>query len=129
MSKIGTKPFNLMRQIKNLNAQGGLTANKMAKKMKAEGYTEIYQRRWQGEGIVLSGKNAEGNTKTQILNMFGFRTKTNTTKTVSPNTKVKEIDKSNSNEFGREIFGETKKLTFVNNNLVKTENTKRGWNA
>lgn len=129
MSKIGTKPFNLMRQIKNLNAQGGLTANKMAKKMKAEGYTEIYQRRWQGEGIVLSGKNAEGNTKTQILNMFGFRTKTNTTKDVASNVKVKEIDKSNSNEFGREIFGETKKLTFVNNNLVKTENTKRGWNA
>ena len=64
MSKIGTQPFNLMRQIKNLNAQGGLTANKMAKKMKSEGYTEIYQRRWQGEGIVLSGKNAEGNTKT-----------------------------------------------------------------
>lgn len=129
MSKIGTQPFNLMRQIKNLKAQGGLTANSMAKKMKAEGYTEIYQRRWQGEGIVLSGKNAEGNTKTQILNMFGFRTKTNTTKDVASNVKVKEIDKSNSNEFGREIFGETKKLTFVNNNLVKTENTKRGWNA
>ncbi len=129
MSKIGTQPFNLMRQIKNLKAQGGLTANSMAKKMKAEGYTEIYQRRWQGEGIVLSGKNAEGNTKTQILNMFGFRTKTNTTKDVASNVKVKEIDKSNSNEFGREIFGETKKLTFVNNNLVKTENTKRGWDA
>lgn len=129
MSKIGTQPFNLMRQIKNLKAQGGLTANSMAKKMKAEGYTEIYQRRWQGEGIVLSGKNAEGNTKTQILNMFGFRTKTNTTKDVASNVKVKEIDKSNSNEFGREISGETKKLTFVNNNLVKTENTKRGWNA
>lgn len=129
MSKIGTQPFNLMRQIKNLNAQGGLTANKMAKKMKSEGYTEIYQRRWQGEGIVLSGKNAEGNTKTQILNMFGFRTKTNTTKNVASNVKVKEIDKSNSNEFGREIFGKTKKLTFVNNNLVKTENTKRGWDA
>ncbi len=129
MSKIGTQPFNLMRQIKNLKAQGGLTANSMAKKMKAEGYTEIYQRRWQGEGIVLSGKNAEGNTKTQILNMFGFRTKTNTTKDVASNVKVKEIDKSNSNEFGREISGETKKLTFVNNNLVKTENTKRGWDA
>ncbi len=129
MSKIGTQPFNLMRQIKNLKAQGGLTANSMAKKMKAEGYTEIYQRRWQGEGIVLSGKNAEGNTKTQILNMFGFRTKTNTTKNAASNVKVKEIDKSNSNEFGREISGETKKLTFVNNNLVKTENTKRGWNA
>lgn len=129
MSKIGTQPFNLMRQIKNLNAQGGLTANSMAKKMKAEGYTEIYQRRWKGEGIVLSGKNAEGNTKTQILNMFGFRTKTNTTKDVASNVKVKEIDKSNSNEFGREIFGETKKLTFVNNNLVKTEKTKRGWDA
>lgn len=129
MSKIGTQPFNLMRQIKNLKAQGGLTANSMAKKMKAEGYTEIYQRRWQGEGIVLSGKNAEGITKTQILNMFGFRTKTNTTKDVASNVKVKEIDKSNSNEFGREISGETKKLTFVNNNLVKTENTKRGWDA
>lgn len=129
MSKIGTQPFNLMRQIKNLKAQGGLTANSMAKKMKAEGYTEIYQRRWKGEGIVLSGKNAEGNTKTQILNMFGFRTKTNTTKDVASNVKVKEIDKSNSNEFGREIFGETKKLTFVNNNLVKTEKTKRGWDA
>ena len=77
----------------------------------------------------MSGKNAEGNTKTQILNMFGFRTKTNTTKDVASNVKVKEIDKSNSNEFGREIFGETKKLTFVNNNLVKTEKTKRGWDA
>ena len=129
MSKIGTQPFNLMRQIKNLRAQGGLTANSMAKKMKAEGYTEIYQRRWHDEGIVLSGKNAEGNTKTQILNMFGFRTKTNTTKNVSSNVKVKEIDKSNSNEFGREISGKTKKLTFVNDKLFKTENTKRGWDA
>lgn len=129
MTKIGTQPFNLIRKIKNLNMAGGVTANNMAKKMKKEGYTEIYQRSWKGEGIVLSGKNAEGNTKTHILNMFGFRTKTNTTKNITSDVKVKEIDKSNSNDFGREVFGNTKTLTFVNDKLVKTEKTKRGWDA
>lgn len=129
MTKIATQPFNLIRKIKNLNVPGGKVINQFGKNMKKAGYTEIYQRPWNDEFVVLYGKKPNGDTKTHILNVLRLRTKTNTVKDAGANTKFRKIDKSLVNESGYEISGNTKTATYTDNKLVKAEHTKRGWGA
>lgn len=126
MVKIATQPFNIIRKIKNLKTEAGRVANDVGKNLKQEGYTEIYQRPWK-DSIVLSAKNSKGDTKTHILKEYAIDTKTNIYQQLSLKAKKQEIDKSFCNEFGREINGSKKTLTYVDNELVKQEQEKRGW--
>ncbi len=127
MLKVATQQFNTVQKLKNLTTKKGKVANSFAQGLKDEGYNHIYQRPWIRDSIVVSGKNANGDTKTFILSYGGYKVKTNNIKPVTSHTSVREIDKAYMNEFGREISGAKKIQRLINNKIFDTNIEKRGW--
>ncbi len=127
MVKIATQPLNFVRKIKNMSNIQGKTVNKFAKSMKKEGYKNIYQRAFNNDRCALTGKKADGTTKSYILSSGGYARKINKTINQNSNTKIHLIDKSYHNENGFEIYGVRKFKKFINNVLSAFGETHRGW--
>lgn len=124
--KVSTQPFNSIQKIKNIINKKGRTANLFANGLKNEGYKTIYQRPWNGDSVVISGKNVNGDTKTFILSYAGYKVKTNTLTSLPNNTMIREIDKAHFNQHDAEISGVNKIQKLVNGHICDSKVKKRG---
>ncbi len=127
MFKVSTQSFNTIQKLKNMTSLKGKVANHFAKSLVESGYPTVYQRNLKGDVVALMGKNSSGDTKTFLLSGYGFSVKTNKIKPVTEHTAVREIDKSEFNQFGEEISGLKKIQRLINKHIFDTKIEKRGW--
>lgn len=126
MMNVKTRPLNMVQKLINMSSAEGRNTNHMAKTLREEGYRHIYQRPYKS-GVALTAKNSKGDTKTLLLWMFGYKSKTTQVSNMGNNSIIRSVDKARFNEFGNEIDGKTVLKKFVNGKNSDTVVTKRGW--